>query len=473
MLYSKSLFISVFLVCLLGFVRIAPAQSAADEVAAIPGAWNLQLGPDPSKITFLWNFNNSNHLVIYDVNDKTIRLFPQDENSSITSFNWLTENKIACAVRQGTDNVQLVVMDTGTGARITADIGPCRNVSLFPTRNATAFPVGVVPQDASVDVAPRYQYDSWDMPAHPDLYSVDVATGKTSLLIKNPGNITGWTCEENGTPVFAAGVDSEKMLFYMIDRVDKGLRLMASMDGGAAKCDFYSNSARHDRKYMRSNLNSNTVSHYELMPDGTQRLIYGNEKFDSNGSCFHNSGKPLAFTYIADKTEYHFIGEDDSIIRRIVAYFKDKDITLISLDKDDRAAIVGVSDIGGRQKPTITTISGTPPFYYAWSGNRILRRVAFERNPSRSRRATAWISPDMSPIPEAKRTPSSRRSFWSMEGLGRAIMPGPTRPLVCWPIGAPPWSGLIFADRVVLERRSWTPVTSNGGRPCKMIWRTA
>jgi dipeptidyl aminopeptidase/acylaminoacyl peptidase len=350
MLYSKSLFVFVFLVYLLGFGRVAPAQSAADEAAAIPGAQNPQLGPDSSKIAFLWNFYNSNHLEIYDVNDKTIRLFPQDENSSITSFNWLTENKIACAVRQGADNVQLVVMDTGAGARIPADIGPCRNISLFPTRNATAFPVSVVPQDASVGVAPRYQYDSWDMPAYPDLYSVDVATGKTSLLIKNPGNITSWTCEENGTPVFAAGVDSGKMLFYMIDRVDKGLRLMAYMDGGAAKCDFYSNSARHDRKYMRSNLNSNTVSLYELMPDGTQRFIYGNEKFDSNGSYFHNSGEPLAFTYVADKTEYHFIGEDDNIIRRIVAYFKDKDITPISFDKDDRAAIVGVSDIGGRQK---------------------------------------------------------------------------------------------------------------------------
>jgi tricorn protease-like protein len=196
MLYSKSLFIFVFLVCLLELGQVAPAQSGTDEFGVIPGAHNPQLGPDSSKIAFLWKFDNSNHLIIYDINGKNIRLFPQDENSSITHFRWLAENKITCAVsRQGTDIVQLIVKDIGTGARITADIGPCLHVHIIPSRNATSFTVAVSRQK-------DFDYS--------DLYSVDIATGNASLLIKNPGNITSWTCDTNGTPYLPSALSPAK-----------------------------------------------------------------------------------------------------------------------------------------------------------------------------------------------------------------------------------------------------------------------
>jgi dipeptidyl aminopeptidase/acylaminoacyl peptidase len=350
MRYSKPLSVFYFLICLIEFGLIAPAQPGANEVAAIPGAWGPQLGPEPSKIAFLWGAGGSWLLAMYDVNDRNIRLFSQDENSSMTSFQWVAENKIACVVWQMTDNTKsLVVVDTVTGARITADVGPFREVSFFPTENAAAFPVSVVLQEASAGGNSQYEYDQ-DKVGWPDLYSVDIKTGKASLLIKNPGNINGWVCEKNGTPMFAEGTDSGKRLFYRIDPVDRGLRLMASADRVTARCNFYSNSALHDRKYIQSNLTSDTLSLYELMPDGTQRLIYGNEKFDLIGVSLHNSGEPNVVIYIADKTEYHFIGKDDNIIRRIVMHFEGKDIISISTDKEDRVAMVVASDIGGRQK---------------------------------------------------------------------------------------------------------------------------
>lgn len=184
MRYSKLLSIFYFIICL-----IASAQSGTDEAAAIPGAWGPQLGPDPSKIAFFRSGGSSWLLAIYDVNDKTIRLFPQDEDSSMTSFQWVAENKIAYVVWQMTDNVKsLVVVDTVTGARITTDVGPFREVSFFPTENAAAFSVSVVPREASAGGNPQYEYDQ-DKPRRPDLYSVDIKTGKASLLIKNPGNI--------------------------------------------------------------------------------------------------------------------------------------------------------------------------------------------------------------------------------------------------------------------------------------------
>jgi dipeptidyl aminopeptidase/acylaminoacyl peptidase len=125
---------------------------------------------------------------------------------------------------------------------------------------------------------------------------------------------------------------------------------MASTSRINAICHFFSNPEWPDRRYISSNLTSNTVSLFELNTDGTQKLIYGNEKFDSNGEFFYDSGGVCAATYVSDKVEYHFINRDDNIVRRVVTYFKGKNIIPISFDKDDRAAIVGVSDIGCRQE---------------------------------------------------------------------------------------------------------------------------
>jgi dipeptidyl aminopeptidase/acylaminoacyl peptidase len=336
MVYLRHLIIFTLLVCLRGFGQITHAQSAAAGVEAIPGAQNPQLGPSSSKIAFLRQYDNASNLLIYDVNDKTIRRFLPDGENTVTDFRWLRENKIGCVVsRQGTDIVQLFVIDIDTGARITADIDPCWHIHIFSSHNATAFSVSVIRQKGS---------------KHPDLYSVDIDTGSTRLAMKNPGNITAWTCDTNGTPIFATGINLGQRTFYMIDPENRRLRLMASSSRINAICHVYSNAGRSDRKYMFSNLTSNTVSLYELMPDGEQKLIYGNEEFDINSAFMDDFGRVLAIAHALNGDEYYFIDEDDNIIRRILRYFKGKNIKIISSDGNDRAAIVDVSDIGGGQK---------------------------------------------------------------------------------------------------------------------------
>jgi dipeptidyl aminopeptidase/acylaminoacyl peptidase len=187
--------------------------------------------------------------------------------------------------------------------------------------------------------------------AQPDLYSVDIATGSARLLMKNPGDVAFWNCDTNGSPVFAAGFAPGKKLFYTIDPDDRKLRLMASSNRVNAICRIHSEPVWTDRKYMISNLTTNTASLYELKPDGTQRLVYENEKFDVDNYFYdEKSGNLLGALCISDRREYCFIAEGDNILRRMLRHFKGREVRFISGSWDDRAVIVGVSDLGRSEK---------------------------------------------------------------------------------------------------------------------------
>ncbi|BAO43011.1 S9 family peptidase [Thiolapillus brandeum] len=195
----------------------------------------------------------------------------------------------------------------------------------------------------------------------PDLYRMDIYTGRKKRLTSNPGNITGWGMDwDHKVRVAMRQVvasdksDASSELLYR-ETEDAPWKVLATSHLGQENTEYAGFSADNKTLYISSAVGRDRQAVYTLDPaTGKKELVFGHDEVDVGTPSFSPSDhRPLGIGYITDKPHMHYLDTKfGSIQKALDKALPDTLNRLTSLTDDEKTAVV------------VATSDKTPGTYY-------------------------------------------------------------------------------------------------------------
>jgi hypothetical protein len=144
-----------------------------------------QISPNGQYLAYLASWNGRLNVWVRKIGEETPQRITADTARDIRSFTWTTDDRIVYAQDTGGDeNFKLFsVKRDGTGL-----------INLTPWDGVRAEVVDVPYNDRQHIIIMHNKRNKQDF----DAFRLDVATGKTELLVQNPGNVEGYLADHHG-----------------------------------------------------------------------------------------------------------------------------------------------------------------------------------------------------------------------------------------------------------------------------------
>ncbi|WP_411275585.1 prolyl oligopeptidase family serine peptidase [Daejeonella sp.] len=258
------------------------------------------VSPDGEYISYLKPDNNRVHIYVETWDGKNTTQLTCDSNRNISYYLWANNNELLYLKNQSDKEHQglFAVRRDGSNKR---ELLSFANTKIRLITSETV-------QDDNVLVALNKR-DSTVF----DAYRLNIQTGKLSMLVRNPGNITKWYSDRKGKLRMAIASDgvNETLLYRDSEEVIFTAVLTNNFRASIAPVGF---SKDNSCIYALSNKNRDKMALVELdcVTGKEHRVIYGNTDVDVSEAVFSAKKDKLIYAgYETWKKERHYL--DDSV----------------------------------------------------------------------------------------------------------------------------------------------------------------
>lgn len=280
-------------------------EISVEDFMKNPGNFGYELSPDGNYITFASAWESRSNVFVKKMNDDSepIRV-SSSKDRDIAGFFWKDDTLLYLKDKGGDENFH--IYSTTFNGSEEKDLTPYPNVT-----------VGILSGLPGVKDEILIMMNKEDATVF-DVYKLNVKTGETTHVAKNPGNITSWLADRNGNvrvAVASDGVagtilyrDSEKDEFKPFIEVEAGDEVMP-----------VAFSKDNQYIYATSNKGRDKVEVVKYDLKGKEEVIMSNDEVDVSGILYNaDQDKLLYGAYITDKTNYQFFDEDfEKLFRKI------------------------------------------------------------------------------------------------------------------------------------------------------------
>ena len=371
-----------FLIAALLLPFVAPGLTAQAEELSVdyffknPEFTQVAVSPDGSHIGAVAPVNGRRNLIVLDLDTmKAVAVTNlTSKQNDIAGYTWATENRLLFFVdADGNEAFSVFAVDKdGRNGRTLFE--GAKGVTFFPTSMNILSILDDDPDHILVAINEKRK-------AYPDVYRMNIMTGRKSTAVSNPGYVQGWVADNAG--VVRVGVsdtgEPDKLISRIIYRADEDsewvtLDEFGFDDHGWQPVGF---TADNSKMYVLSNIGRDTAAMYVYDPASKKmgEMLYGRDDVDIGGPVMTRKTHALiGVSYTTDRQHIHFLDDEwESIQAAIDAAFPETENYFTSIDLNDNRMIISA------------TADRVPPTYYLYDRDNNKLRFLVKSMP--------WVDP--------------------------------------------------------------------------------
>ncbi len=311
------------------------------------------VSPDGEYISYLKPDNNRIHIYVETWDGRNTTQLTCDSNRSIAYHFWANNNELLYLKNESqSDNPGLfAVRRDGSNKRelLSFDKTKIRLITSEPVKDDNVL-VSLNKRDSTVF----------------DAYRLNIQTGKLSLIVKNPGNITKWYADRDGQLRMAIASDgvNETLLYRDSEKSNFKVVLTNNFKASISPVGF---SKDNSCIYALSNKNRDKMALVELdcVTGKEHRVIYSNSEVDVSEAVFSGDKDKLIYAgYETWKKGRQYL--DDSVkamYARLEKLLPNNEVKVASADASENKFIIR----------TYTDRNPGSFYLYTYKGNKLVK----------------------------------------------------------------------------------------------------
>jgi len=295
-----------------------------------PEKSGFQLSPDGVHLSWLQPWRNRMNIHVQRIGSAEVIRITDATERDIYSYYWLNNERIGFIQDKGGDeNFRAYAVDVdGSDFK---DLTPFENVRV-------RFIDDLEDDDDHILIGLNKRN-----PRIHDVYRLNVNTGKLKLIAENPGNVAGWSTDNDGQlriAVTSDGVNSS--VLYRSTEKDPWKLLVTT----SFKDSFYPLYFTPDNRlmYVGSNLQRDKTAVYRYDPETAETLdlIFEHPEVDVYRLMQSPRTKKITgISYTTDKSHYHFFDEERKKLQDMVeAKLPGYEVSLADMSRDETRVLV-------------------------------------------------------------------------------------------------------------------------------------
>jgi dipeptidyl aminopeptidase/acylaminoacyl peptidase len=338
----------------LGFALVLLAAPAWAEELAVetffknPEFSQVQFSPDGDYLGVVAPVQGRRNLVVLEVETMkpTVVTNLGKDQTDIAGFTWANNERLIFFVDADGNEAFSMFAVNRDGSKGRDLYRGARGVSFLPAQMGI---LDLLEDDDDYILATSNE----ERRAYPDVYRLNIRTGKKKKEILNPGYVRGWMTDHDG--VVRIGVsdlgEPEKLISRIMYRSGEDAEWVALAEFGWGEESWTPVAFTPDNKqlYVLSNVGRDTLALYTYDPETREfgDMIFGHDEVDIAGPLLSRKGRELiAVGYMTDKPQWHFVDEAwGRIMAGVNQAIPDRINAPVSMGgKDDKVVIASYSD---------------------------------------------------------------------------------------------------------------------------------
>lgn len=308
-------------------------EISVEDFMKNPGNFGYELSPDGNYITYSSAWENRANVFVKKMNDDSepVRV-SNSKDRDVAGFFWKDNNLLYLKDKGGDENFH--IYSTTFNGSEEKDLTPYPNVT-----------VGVLSGLQGVKDEILIMMNKED-PTVFDVYKLNVKTGETTHVAKNPGNITSWLADRNGNVRIAVASDGVEGTILYRDSEKDEFKPFIEMEAGDEVMPL-AFSKDNQYIYATSNKGRDKVEVVKYDLKGNEEVIMSNDQVDVSGVLYSAEHDKLLYgAYITDKPHYQFFDENfEKLFRKIQSKLNvhESELGINDYNKEMTKFIVSVS----------------------------------------------------------------------------------------------------------------------------------
>ncbi|QGG53012.1 S9 family peptidase [Lysinibacillus pakistanensis] len=280
-------------------------EISVEDFMKSPGNFGYQLSPDGNYITFSSAWENRSNIFVKKMGDDSqpVRVSSSKDRDIAGSF-WKDDTLLYVKDKGGDENFH--IYSTTFNGTEEKDLTPYPNVT-----------VGLLSSLQGVKDEILIMMNKEDATVF-DVYKLNVKTGETTHVAKNPGNISNWLADRNGEVRVAVASDGVVgTVLYRDSEKDEFKPFIELAAGDEVTPLAFSKDNKHI--YATSNKGRDKVEVVKYDLEGKEEVVMSNKDVDVTGVLYSAEQDKLLYgAYITDKPHYQFFDENfEKLFRKI------------------------------------------------------------------------------------------------------------------------------------------------------------
>ncbi len=283
-------------------------EISVEDFMRNPGSLAYQLSPDGQYISYADEWQSRLNVFVKNMADdsKPVRV-TSTKDRDIAGFFW-KDNNIYYLKDNGGDENYHIYSSSFNGAE---------EKDLTPYPNVVVLPIGYL-KDVQDEILIMMNKENATVF---DVYKLNVKTGKTKLVAKNPGNILSWIPDSDGKIRMAVASDGVVGTVLYRETEEAEFKQFISIDAGETVSPL-GFSQDNQFIYAVSNKGRDKAELVKYDLKGKEEVIFSNPHVDIAGALYSSKKDQILYaTYITDKVQYNFF---DSEFEKLFNKMKDK-----------------------------------------------------------------------------------------------------------------------------------------------------
>lgn len=272
-------------------------EISVEDFMKNPGDLAYQLSPDGNYISYASSWENRLNVFVKAMGEDSepVRV-TSTKDRDIADFFWKDDSILYMKDNGGDENFH--IYSSSFNGATEKDLTPYPGVSVLPMnllKNVKdEILVMMNKEDAKVF----------------DVYKLNIKTGETTLVAKNPGSILGWFADSNGEIRMALESDGyEGNVLYRETEQDEFKPFIKIEAGDTVTPIAFSQDNQYI--YALSNKGRDKIALVKYDLEGKEEVILSNPNVDIAGALYSSSKDKLLYSsYITDKVHYKFFDSD-------------------------------------------------------------------------------------------------------------------------------------------------------------------
>ncbi|MEJ2515340.1 MAG: S9 family peptidase [Gammaproteobacteria bacterium] len=343
-----------------------------------PELAQVQLSPDGKHIGVVAPVGGRRNLVVLDAAsyEPTVVTSLGEGQNDIASFTWVNNDRLVFFVdADGNESFSMYGIDRD-GSRGRLLFEGAKGVTFAPSQVGILNILEDDPDEILVSSNEERKF-------YPDVYRMNVNTGRQKKEILNPGYVRAWLADHDG--VVRIGIsdlgEPGKLISRILYRSDDDSEWVSLGEFGWGEESWapVAFTADNSKLYVLSNLGRDTAALYLYDPEEKAfgEMIFGHDEVDvADVALARDSKELIAAAYVTDAPRWHFVSDEWAALQA-------------GIDQALPGTINRFSSMGGDDQRIVITAYNdrTPPSYYLLDRQaRSLKSVGESR---------PWIDPDL------------------------------------------------------------------------------
>ncbi|MFF5995018.1 S9 family peptidase [Lysinibacillus sp. KU-BSD001] len=284
------------------------AEISVEDFMRNPGNGGYQLSPDGQYISFVSDWESRLNVFVKNMNDDSepVRVTSTTDRN-IAGFFWKDDHIFYMKDNGGDENYHIY----------SSSFNGATEQDLTPYPNVVAYPIDYLKDVKDEILIMMNKEDATVF----DVYKLNVTTGETKLIAKNPGNIQSWIPDSNGQIRMAVATDGVVGTVLYRETEEEAFKPFMEIEAGdtVSPLGF---SQDNQSIYALSNKGRDKIELVKFDLKGNEEVIFSNPNVDIAGALYSSSKDRLLYgAYITDKVHYEFF---DSEFEQIFNQIKEK-----------------------------------------------------------------------------------------------------------------------------------------------------